>query len=61
MDENEFEIGFVRFIAIPSEDMYGLECKDCALRNMTDECEDAKCRPIDRIDGRNVIFVEKQQ
>lgn len=58
MNENEIFINDVKYVSIPSEDMYGLECDDCALRCMLDECEEAKCGPIERGDGINVIFVE---
>lgn len=61
MNENEILINGVKYVAIPSEDMHGLECADCAIRCMPYECEEAKCRPIERSDGSNVIFVEKPQ
>lgn len=60
MSENEICIVGVKYVAITSEDLCGMECDDCALRCMADECEKAKCRPIERAGGDNVIFVEVQ-
>lgn len=60
MNENEFEYYGIVFVS-------GCEiegCKGCAFLNL-DGCtmsfDDAPpCSAIDRSDGRNVIFVEKQ-
>ena len=63
MDENEFEVGGVVYVATDPKN--GLDgCSGCSF----DECGEcyfildrAGCTPRNRIDKRHVIFVEKQQ
>ncbi|MGL4757459.1 MAG: hypothetical protein ACRCXB_34330 [Aeromonadaceae bacterium] len=63
MDENEFEVGGVVYVATdPKNALDG--CSGCSF----DECGEcyfildrASCTPRNRIDKRYVIFVEKQQ
>lgn len=57
MDENEFEIDGKVYVAVPDDGEFF--CSGCAFESYT--CPEIECRPKHRLDGRNVIFVEKQQ
>ena len=65
MDEKEFEFNGVVIVAA-----YGLNCMDCAMWNVNEcVCNTVSkrdfvfpaCNNSQRKDGRDVIFVEKQQ
>lgn len=58
MDENEFEIDGTHYIAV---DGGNDDCTGCAFARSS-ACHTAPCCwPSQRIDGRDVIFVERQQ
>ena len=65
MDENEFYINGVKYSAVEAkrsshDNLIG--CDGCELERL--ECpllSRPKCNKGDRLDGRDVIFVEKQQ
>ena len=59
MDENEFDVGGTKFYAKIHD---ANDCDGCALLS-GDMCTEisAKCEWWKMSDGRNVIFVEKQQ
>ena len=56
MDENEFELSGVSYVAVA-----GYDCKICKMMN-AEACKSSpECFSEFRADRRNVIFVEKQQ
>lgn len=57
MDENEFEYDGKVYVTAPDDGEFF--CNGCAFESYS--CPDAECRPKHRVDGRNVIFVEKQK
>lgn len=58
MNENEFDYGGKHYEAIPSN---GALCNGCQM-NSARLCSTApSCSAATRLDGRDVIFVEKQQ
>ena len=57
MNENEFELDGKVYVATEYRDE-SISCiAQCALSGI---CDDVRCLPYERTDGRNVIFVEKQ-
>lgn len=67
MGENEFELNGVVYVAV-EESIDAKQCNGCAMKNdkhpfkcIGNSYEIPDCDPSFRIDGRNVIFVEKQQ
>lgn len=64
MDENEFEFEGKNYIAVSytGGDCGCEQSKCCAFDRMRHAlCSRFKCTPDKRQDGRNVIFLEKQQ
>ena len=60
MDENEFEFEGVNLVAAIAEGVSG--CDGCYFDDKGDSCSTANrpfCYKFYRLDGRNVIFVEK--
>ncbi len=60
MDENEFELNGIQYVAV--EDVYNEGCDSCAFNEAGTGCAFAPtCFEDERVDGRDVIFAEKQQ
>jgi hypothetical protein len=58
MDENEFELNGIQYVAV--EDIYNEGCDSCSFNIQNTGCAFAPtCFEDERIDGRDVIFVEK--
>ena len=52
---NELTIG-VKLVAVAQ-----VGCDGCALRDLPEACMSAPCTPLDREDGRSIIWVEKSE
>jgi len=60
MDDNEFELNGVKYYAVEDVDNEG--CDSCSFNMPGTGCAFAPpCVEDERIDGRDVIFLEKQQ
>lgn len=58
MDEDEFELNGIQYVAV--EDIYNEGCDSCSFNIQNTGCAFAPtCFEGERIDGRDVIFVEK--
>jgi len=62
MDENEFEFDGNKYVAKESSG----KCDGCSFNGDGGDCEAwsdeiPRCAKVSRMDGRDVIFVEKQQ
>ena len=60
MDENEFEFEGKTYVAehCSADDCGSTDGKQCSFISL--DCGQFNCFPECRVDGRNVIFVEKQ-
>ena len=60
VDDNEFELNGVQYVAVEDDGNEG--CNQCSFNMAGTGCAFAPpCIEDERVDGRNVIFMEKQQ